>query len=625
MEFFGKFSREYVIEISTIRISPKDSQKLGVKNGDIVEVEGPRGKVNMIVKVDPSLPEGVAYVPYGHVVNMIVSSETEACATPNYKQIKVKIRKAAVQDIEQVLDRYINAKIIENIPGVGDRPVHEGELKVVRNVVCPFCGLLCDNVTVELSGTKIVDVQEACTIGRAKFLTYHRERILKPLKRTESGKFIEITLEKAIDEAVNLLANSKYPLLYGWSCTTCEAIRIGLKIAELVGAVIDNTSSVCHGPTLMAVAETGHSDFTLGFTMHYADMVLIWGWNPAYAHPNFYYRFINKTGKLGLGRKNRKVIMIDIKEKVPARPKDVDIKKCTGCDLCVEFCPEVVKKVTIRTRGIKLPLITYYIDLEKCRECCLCIDICPASAINYESDIDNIIRVEPGKDYEILTALRMCLRDLEIEKKNIAGVPREKIIELCEELKKSRYVVLFFGVGLTHSHGKFKNIEEAIKLIHDLNEHTKAIIIAMRGHFNVTGANMVFLWTYGAPFGIDLSKRYPRYIPGVTTAVDILRRRETDFMLVAGADPACSFPREAVEHMRNIPVVLLTPKLCRTLEYADIVIPVALTGIEVEGTAYRLDGIPIRLRKIVDPPEGVLSDEQILKIMYEKLRTILRK
>ena len=629
MEYHGKYSREYVIDLSTVRLSLADAQKLGVKDGDVVEVEGPTGRrVKLLVKIDPNVPEGVAYVPYGHVINMIVPSETEACATPNYKQVRVRVRRLSTDsvDVEKLVEEYVNENFLKSVPGVGDRPVTDGELRVVRDVVCPFCGLLCDNIIVKLSGNRIVDVQEACVIGRAKFVTYHKERVLKPLKRTESGKFVEIDLERAIEETVDLLSKSKYPLLYGWSCTTCEAIRLGLKIAELVGGVVDNTSSVCHGPTLMAVAETGHSDFTLGFTMHYADMVLVWGWNPAHAHPNFMYRFVNRVGKLGYGRKHRKVVVIDIRNTSPARPGDIDIKKCTGCDLCTEFCPEVIKKVTsAKTGKIKLQLTLYLVDFQKCRECGLCIDICPTRAIQLVRDVDEILVVEPGKDYELLTAIRMCLRDLEIEKSKIAGIPREKVLELCDELRRSKYVVLFFGVGLTHSHGKFKNIEEAIKLIHDLNEHTKAIIIAMRGHFNVTGANMVFLWTYGAPFGIDLSKRYPRYIPGVTSAVDILRRRETDFMLVAGADPACSFPREAVEHMRDIPVVLLTPKLCRTMEYADIVIPVALTGIEVEGTAYRLDAIPIRLRKIVDPPEGVLSDEKILEMIYEKLRKVLKK
>ncbi len=616
LENFGRFSREYITSIKTVYMNSRDIEKLGINDGDIVELCRDDKCIKMRVKKDDKCPEGVAFVVYGHYVNMIIPSITEAAATPNYKQVIVQVCTTESRD-EDIVESEL--KFIENIPALGTRPVKRGTLRTVR-AVCPFCGLLCDNVIVKMCGEEIIDVEEACVIGRAKFLNYHRERILRPLKRRENGEFIEISLEKAVDEVANLLVDSKYPLFYGWSCTTCEAIEIGLKLAELIGAVIDNTSTVCHGPTLMAIAETGHSDFTLGFTPHYADLVIFWGWNPAHAHPNFTYRFINREGKLVKGREGRKVVIIDIRDVAPIRPIDFDFKKCTACDLCSDSCPEIIRK-----RIGKLGVKQYYIISDKCRECGLCVNICPVNAIKYVKDVDIQFRVKPGHDYEILTAIRMCLRDLEIEKNNIAGIDREEFLKFCEDLRKANYVVLFFGVGLTHSRGKFKNIEEAIKTIQELNEHTKAVIIAMRGHFNVTGANMVFLWTYGAPFGIDLSKRYPRYIPGVTTAVDILRRKETDLMLIAGADPVASFPGDAVEHMKNIPVILLTPKACESLRYADIVIPVALTGIECEGTAYRLDGIPIRLKKLVDPPDGVYPDREILHLIYEKVMQLLKK
>ncbi|NPA70664.1 MAG: 4Fe-4S dicluster domain-containing protein [Crenarchaeota archaeon] len=617
LERFGRFSREYLESISTLYVSPQDAEKIGLKDRSIVKVRGPNGReIKMYAKIDRSVQEGIVYAAYGAIINTIVPTETEAAATPNYKQIPVEV---CIEDEtnEDIVEQYV--KVVEKIPGIGDRPIKRGDFKRVR-AVCPFCGLLCDNVIVKMLGEEIIDVEEACVIGRAKFVTYHKERVLKPLRRRENGELIEIDLERALDEAANILADSKYPLMYGWSCTTCEAIRIGLKLAELIGAVVDNTSSVCHGPTMMAVAETGHSDFTLGFTPHYADLVIFWGWNPSHAHPNFTYRFINREGKLIQGRKGRKIIIIDVRDIAPLRPTEIDLKKCTGCDLCADACPEIIRK-----RSGKVGLKIYDIDVEKCRECGLCIRICPVDAFKYEKDVDLYLKVAPGRDYELLTAIRMCLRDLEIEKDNVGGIDRELFQSFCEELRKARYIVLFFGVGLTHSRGKFKNIEEAIKTIQELNEHTKAIIIAMRGHFNVTGSNMVFLWTYGAPFGIDLSKRYPRYIPGVTTAVDILRRGETDAILVAGADPAASFPRDAVEHFSKVPLILLTPKLCETLKYADIIIPVALSGIECEGTAYRLDAIPIRLKKLVDPPPGVLTDYEILQALYDRVSKLLRK
>jgi len=53
---------------------------------------------------------------------------------------------------------------------------------------------------------------------------------------------------------------------------------------------------------------------------------------------------------------------------------------------------------------------------------------------------------------------------------------------------------------------------------------------------------------------------------------------------------------------------------------ADINFPAAIAGIECEGTAYRMDKVPIRLRKVKDAPGGCLSDKEILEKLIEKIK-----
>jgi len=65
------------------------------------------------------------------------------------------------------------------------------------------------------------------------------------------------------------------------------------------------------------------------------------------------------------------------------------------------------------------------------------------------------------------------------------------------------------------------------------------------------------------------------------------------------------------------PLILIDNKQSATSYVADIIIPSAITGIESGGLAYRLDHIPIELKKIIKPPNDILSDEEILtKIIY---------
>ena len=73
----------------------------------------------------------------------------------------------------------------------------------------------------------------------------------------------------------------------------------------------------------------------------------------------------------------------------------------------------------------------------------------------------------------------------------VAGVPKEEIYEAVDVLKNAQFGILFFGMGITHSRGKHRNIDTAIMMVEDLNAFAKFTLIPMRGHYNVTGFNQV--------------------------------------------------------------------------------------------------------------------------------------
>jgi formylmethanofuran dehydrogenase subunit B len=107
--------------------------------------------------------------------------------------------------------------------------------------------------------------------------------------------------------------------------------------------------------------------------------------------------------------------------------------------------------------------------------------------------------------------------------------------------------------------------------------------------------------------------------------VDVLLRKDSDAALVVASDPVSNFPREAAEHLVKNPQIVIDPHLNATSQMADVVIPSAFVGIEAEGTAYRMDHVPLPLKRIVQPPEGVLSDEEILKRILSEIRNIRKR
>jgi len=187
-------------------------------------------------------------------------------------------------------------------------------------------------------------------------------------------------------------------------------------------------------------------------------------------------------------------------------------------------------------------------------------------------------------------------------------------------MKTSQFVAIFFGLGVTMSGAKNRTIDNILSLTRDLHMFTKCVIMPMRGHYNVEGFDEVVTWETGFPYAVDFSRGYPRYNPGETSAIEALTRGDVDAALIVASDPIAHFPKETTRQLMSIPVVAIDSHESLTTEIADVVIPAAIAGIEVDGTAYRMDHVPIRLRKVIDPPKGVLPDREILLRILEKVR-----
>lgn len=426
-------------------------------------------------------------------------------------------------------------------------------MAVYTDVVCPFCGCLCDDIEVTVEENAIVNTKSACAISRSKYMHHEENRIMTP---TIDKKTVD--LEKAVNKTAEILASARRPLIYGLSSTECVAIAKSVELADLVGGVIDNTSSVCHGPTILALQAVGGSKCTLGEVKNRADLVIFWGCNPTEAHLRHLIRYSGMAKGLYMpeGRRGRFIVAVDVRE----------------------------------TRMKRLA--------------------------------DLFLKIDPNGDFELISALRAIVRGGEIHAETVSGVPKEQIEELGKKMKGAKMGVIFFGLGLTQSDGRHMNIDAAVGLVSDLNHHTKFVLTPMRGHYNVAGANTVTAWQTGYPFAVDFSRGYPRYNPGEFTSVDLLARGEADAALIIASDPVAHFPLNAAKHLTKIPVITLDQKVNMTTMLSKVVIPVATAGVEAEGTAYRMDGIPIRLRKVVEPNHGVLPDSEVLTMIIERVKAL---
>jgi formylmethanofuran dehydrogenase subunit B len=226
---------------------------------------------------------------------------------------------------------------------------------------------------------------------------------------------------------------------------------------------------------------------------------------------------------------------------------------------------------------------------------------------------DIFLQIKPTKDFEVLTILRALLKNQPVDRELAAetGLTLEQLQDLVDRMKAARFGVIFFGMGISMTRGKHMNSAALLTLAAEMNAFTKFVAMPMRGHGNVTGADVVMRWTTGYPFGVNLSRGYPRYNPGEFSTVDLLVRGDVDAALILGADPGATMPQPAIDHLGRIPTIVLDPKVTHTSRLARVHITTAVTGISATGTVYRMDEIPLPLRPALKSPYP--SDEEVIR------------
>jgi len=401
---------------------------------------------------------------------------------------------------------------------------------IVEPVTCSFCGCVCDDLSAEVDNSRIVRVRGACSSGLGMFTGYDPA----PRKPTVDGQ--EVTWEEAVAEAAAILKGAHSPLIYGLSSTASEAQRKAVELADRIGAVIDSTSSVCHGPSGLAMQAVGEPTCTLGEIRDRADLIVFWGCNPDASHLRHFARFsLTPKGALTTnGRQDRTVYVVDV------RP--------TG--------------TTKRA--------------------------------------DHFLQVDVGSDFEVLTTLRLLVRGKEPDVESVGGIPVADLAELAQRLKSCRFGVAFMGMGLTMTAARQLNVAELFTLVSELNQYTRFSVMPMRGHGNVAGADQVLSWTTGYPFAVSFARGYPQFSPGEFSAVDMLVRQATDAALIIASDPGAHFPRAAAQYLSEIPTIVLDHAESVTASHAQVVFPTAVYGVDASGTAYRMDNIPIPLHKVIE-------------------------
>ena len=432
----------------------------------------------------------------------------------------------------------------------------------MNRVPCSGCSLLCDDILIRSDGLFIEEVFGACQKGKERFeQVSSKNRILTPLTRT-NGELSKTSWEDALENTVEIIKNSSKPLLYGFSNVSCEAQLNGIELAKIIDGFIDSNAIICQGKVLNLSNETGITLTSITEIINKADLLILWGANAAESIPRLLNKTLFSRGKFRMtGREIKTLINID-----------------------------PVKTASFNVMGVR----------------------------------DLALQIEPNKDLDLIRILieECCTAD-SIPSKGVAGLDKDDLKRLLLHLTGAEYGVIFVGQGLlqpkTEEINLIKEFLELIQMINLKQERGRISLVLLGGHFNMAGFDHVSLATYGKNGSLQFKDN--ELIETQDTIISKIVNDDFDCSIIVGTDPISHLPVHLSKKLCTKPLIIIDNKKSATSQVADIVLPTAITGIEAGGLAYRLDQVPIELKKIVNPPSKIPSDDELLKQIIEKLNS----
>jgi len=177
---------------------------------------------------------------------------------------------------------------------------------VLKDVPCPFCSLICDDLVIQNKEGKLTVKENGCAKAKAHFA-----QPLPDVKPTLKGK--SCSIGEAIKAAAKILKQSSAPLIAGLG-TDIGGMRSVMHLADNIGATIDHMHSDGAIRNTLVLQDLGWVMTTMSEIKNRADFIIFAG-TDASNYPRFFERVIWNKNSLFRNIKKRKIVYIGDKLK----------------------------------------------------------------------------------------------------------------------------------------------------------------------------------------------------------------------------------------------------------------------------------------------------------------------
>ncbi|MBC7945290.1 MAG: formylmethanofuran dehydrogenase subunit B [Burkholderiales bacterium] len=411
-----------------------------------------------------------------------------------------------------------------------------------ENVTCPFCGLLCDDLTISANSQtgSLRVLENGCPISRPAFAGLSAEATAPRI----DGK--SATLQDAIARAAEILRGARQPFIGGLA-TDLGGMRAALALADRCGAVVDHMNSAANFRNLAVLQDSGWVTTTFAEIRNRADFILVVGTDVVSRFPRFFERMVWPAETMfAEGELAREIVYLGAVANV--EPANVE----PGASAA----------------GIQ-----------------------PGNPPSPQSSRVACANPDLG---EVIGALRMLINGRALAVDAVAGVPRATLRALAAKIRDATYgVAIWAAADLDFPHAEL-TVQSLCEMLKDLNRTGRFCGLPLGGSDGDLTANQVSAWQSGYALRTSFGRGYPSYDPYHHSSQRLLAANEIDALIWIS-----SFDTRRLPPPTDARTIVLG-RIGMTFEREpQVYIPIATPGADHVGHLFRSDNVvALPLRKL---------------------------
>ena len=226
----------------------------------------------------------------------------------------------------------------------------------LKNIVCPFCSLHCDDISVDVKDNKLLVKNDLLPSCKAKFEKYNR-KIFNDQSCKIKGK--EASIKKTFDYCKKLINKSNETLILNAS-SDVNICREILSSASKINGIVDHINSSTFLKNIGLYQRRGYMTTTLTEIKNKSDIIILFSNNILRSYPRLMEIVLAPKNSFSINPKNKRIFIIGDKEN--------NMKGCTSNDSRITLIDFNNKNIPLLIKSIvnkknETPLSNKYFDM----------------------------------------------------------------------------------------------------------------------------------------------------------------------------------------------------------------------------------------------------------------------